>query len=118
MGNTANIISEDELASILESNTSNTNFIIRARNLKEAINDWPTPVSAPEEFLLILHHEIGKPLTKENIERYANSLDARNSAWKVESIASVLAMFDNYTAKTFDEIIANISNQFRIDNAK
>jgi hypothetical protein len=118
MSNTTDIINADELASILESRTSSANLVIEAKYLIEAINDWPTSVTKPEEFLFILNQEIGKPLTKENIERYVRSLDAGKSAWKMESFASVLAMFDNRAAETLNEIIASISNQFKVGNAE
>jgi hypothetical protein len=118
MSNTKDLINAEELSSISEKHSSDEKLVIAARNLLEAINDWPSAVNAPEEFLLILNQEIRKSLTKENIENYLGSLSAAKSAWKIEAVTSVLAVFDDNETKTLDEIMFNISDRYRRSKSK
>jgi hypothetical protein len=113
------IISYAELATWLESAHSDDEFKGCAELLTRAISDWPaTAPIEPIDFLEELEHATGKPLTLGNINAYLNALDFRTAgdSARMESVASLLDMFDAYLAEreiTLETILANLTKHCR-----
>ena len=119
---TTDLITFDELIKkTIETETSDNKSIVCAELLRTAINDWPTNLQEPKDLLDELKNEIKKPLTFDNLKTYSAGLkfDISGNAWKGESVASLLEMFDyerNNTVDkevTLDKIIEELTNQLR-----
>ena len=100
------ILTSDELFDIAENDISENHFKIAADFLKTAINDWPLlNLSEPKDFIKELKNELMAPLTFDNIDNYLNQLSTEYDAWKMESLSSVLEMFDLERKNNFDKTI-------------
>ena len=89
------MITSEELYNAVESNATESNVKVVAENLLEAIRDWPTEnLTEPSEFISELKLEINSKLTFENIDKFLKTLRAEKDAWKMESLNSVLEIFD------------------------
>lgn len=121
---TTEIITFDELTDKIESVTTDGKFKTCGEFLLTAINDWPTMnLEEPKDLLDELKKEIKKPLTFDNLKKYSDGLkiDISGNAWKMESVTSLLEMFDFDRKNTFDKevtldkIIERLTNHFRVE---
>lgn len=78
----------------VENNATESNFKSVAENLLEAINDWPTEVSEPSELIAELKKQINERLTFDNINDFSKTLSFEKDAWKMESLYSILEIFN------------------------
>jgi hypothetical protein len=120
---TTEIITSDELTDKIESLTADNKFKTCGEFLLKAINDWPTMnLEEPKDLLDELKNEIKKPLTFDNLKMYSAGLkiDTSGKAWKMESVTSLLEMFDfdrNNTIDkevTLDKIIERLTSHLRL----
>ena len=89
------MITSEELINVVENDSTESNFKSVAENLLEAIRDWPKEnLSDPIELISELKLEIKAKLTFENIERFSKTLKAEKDAWKMESLTSLLKVFE------------------------
>ena len=88
------MITSEELITAVENDATESNFKSVAENLLEAISDWPTELSEPSELITELKLEINAKLTFENIERFSKTLRVEKDAWKMESLTSLLKVFE------------------------
>lgn len=89
------MITSEELNIAIENNANESNVKVVAENLLEAIRDWPTEnLSEPSEFVAELKLEINQKLTFENIAKFLKTLRVEKDAWKIESLSSLLEIFD------------------------
>lgn len=107
------MLSSDQLNNLIETAIdSRTKFI--AENLEMAINDWPTlNLSEPQQLINELSMNISDKLTFHNIRRYRNTLCHLKDSWKIESLSSILEMFDTDEAgvkENLEDIINRISS--------
>jgi hypothetical protein len=105
---TTEIITFDELSYKIESVSTDNKFRTCGESLLTALNDWPTTdLKEPKDLLEELKNEIRKPLTFDNLNDYSNWLriDISGNAWKMESITSLLEMFDFDRSNSFDKEI-------------
>ena len=90
---------------------SRTRFI--AENLEMAINDWPTlNLTEPQQLVNVLSMDISDKLTFHNIRRYLDTLSPLKDSWKMESLSSILEIFDTDEARVkenLEDIINRIS---------
>ena len=121
---TPEIITADELTDKIESLAADNKFKTCGEFLLTAINDWPTMnLEEPKDLLDELKNEIERPLTFDNLEKYSDGLkiDISGNAWKMESVASLLEMFDFDRNNTFDKevtsdkIIERLTNHLRVE---
>lgn len=109
------IIRYAELTGWLELANEHGEFSTCAELLISAMNNWPIPdLTDITEFLVALRREIGKPLTLENLNVYLNKLEFRTEgdSWKMESVASLLEMFNPYLSDstiTLETILHNLT---------
>lgn len=77
--------------------------------LLSSINDWPTPVLTLNEFLFSVEETLHGEASKRNLEQFLKTSDIRVDAWKQESIAEALEVFQYFDdGVTLRDIIANI----------
>ena len=89
------MITSEELITAVENDATESNFKSIAEKLLEAINDWPTEnLTEPIELLSELKLEINAKLTFENIERFSKTLRVEKDMWKMESLTSLLKVFE------------------------
>ena len=119
---TSEIITFDELTGKIESLRVDDKFKTCGELLLTAINDWPTlNLKEPNDLLNELKAEIKKPLTFDNLKKYLDGLDINKNAWEMESVTSLLEMFDlerNNTVDkeiTLDKIIEKLTSNFRTE---
>jgi hypothetical protein len=121
---TTDIITSDELTDKIESLAADNKFKTCGEFLLTAINDWPTMnLEEPKDLLDELKNEIKRPLTFDNLRKYSAGLTIHISgnAWKIESVTSLLEMFDFDRTNTFDKevtldkIIERLTNHFRVE---
>jgi hypothetical protein len=119
---TPELITFEELTDRIDSVTTDNRFRTCGQFLLAAINDWPTMnLEEPSDLLGELKNEIKLPLTFDNLRSYSRRLKTgiSGNAWKMESVTSLLEMFDfdrNNTIDkeaTLDEIIQRLTNHFR-----
>jgi hypothetical protein len=102
------IITLDELTDKIELETTDSKFRVCAESLLCALNDWPTMgLKEPKDLLDELTNEVGRPLTYENLNSYSNGLKitVSGNAWKMESVTSLLEMFDFERQGNFDKTV-------------
>ncbi len=121
---TTEIITSDELTDKIESLTANNKFKTCGEFLLTAINDWPTTnLEEPKDLLDELKNEVKRPLTFDNLKIYSDGLkiDISGNAWKMESVTSLLEMFDFDRNNTFDKevtldkLIERLTKHFRVE---
>ena len=111
-------LTNDEIVGILESMKSESNFTIAVGFLYNAIMDWPTLVE-PRDLLKELKNETGDKLTYDNLKNHLEYLNPRFDAWKMESIRSLLEMFEFLRKNNFemsielDNVIINLTIRYR-----
>ena len=113
-------ITFDELISVLETDKTDNSFKLAADNLLEALTDWPTEeLKEPAEIVSELKKVIPDKLTYDNLERYLNTLTVDKDAWKMESLNSLLELFDFDNNNSIDrtialeEIVAKITEHYK-----
>ncbi len=68
---------------------------LSSSEVRKAITDWPTEnLSEPCELISELKVQINAKLTFENIDKFMKTLHLEKDAWKMESLKSVLEIFD------------------------
>lgn len=113
------IVSYTELTTWLDTTQDDSEFRMCAELLVRAINDWPTTdLTDIAEFLAALKDEMNKPLTLENLNAYLNKLEFKTEgdSWKMESIASLLEMFNAHLSDrtiTLETILHNLTQHCR-----
>ncbi len=120
---TTEIITFEELTNKIDSLTAEDIFKTCGEFLVHAINDWPTTnTTEPKDLLFELKSEIKGQLTYENLSNYSKELkiDISGNAWKIESVTSLLEMF-NFDKEitvdkeiTLDKIIERLTIHFTI----
>ena len=113
----SSLISSKELRNAVDLDNSDTRIKLNAQLLLSAINDYPyLNFKEPVEFLNVLKNEIGYPLTSDTIENYNRQIliSEKGNAWKMESLASVLEMFNKSKSTTLDEIVEEISKHYKL----
>lgn len=89
-------INHEELTEIIEGHPTETQLYVLAEDLVSAMNDWPTiNLKEPADLIKELHDEIKENLTYENLVKYSASLQLERDAWKIESVSSLLEMFNH-----------------------
>jgi hypothetical protein len=103
------LITIDELIMKMEKDDTGTEIKRAAKGLIDAINDWPTNLTTIEDFISEMKNEFGGLISKNKLEKYLNL----NKAWKMESTTSTIEMLDVFPDKSFDEIVADISDHYK-----
>ena len=109
------IIRYAELTAWLEATNDQSEFRECAALLISAMNNWPTPAHTETiSFLEELRRETGKPLTLQNLNIYLNKLEFKSEgdSWKMESVASLLDMFNPHLSDstiTLETILHNLT---------
>jgi hypothetical protein len=103
------LITIDELIDKIEKDDTGTEIKRAAKGLIDAINDWPTSLTTIEDFISEMKNEFGGQILKKTLEKYSNL----NEAWKMESTTSTIEMLDVFPDKSFDEIVAYISDHYK-----
>lgn len=113
-------LTHEELFEATENDTSNNNFKTSAEFLLSAISDWPTlNLQEPNELISELKNEIKDKLTYVALEKYLKVLRPEYDSWKMESISSLLEMFDFNRNNIIDKkvelesIISKITKHYR-----
>ncbi len=84
-----------ELEEIIENEKVDSYYKYYFENLLEAIVDWPSSnTNEPNEFILELKKEINVVLTFNIIAKFLKTLSLNNDAWKIESLTSLLKLYD------------------------
>lgn len=83
-----------ELIEVVESNPTDNNYKSAADNLLEAFTDWPTENLEVSEMISELKKEVQDKLTFDNISRFLKTLNPNKDSWKMESLSSILELFD------------------------
>ena len=92
----------------IELETTDSKFRVCAEFLLSALNDWPTMgLEEPKDLLDELANDVSRPLTYENLNSYSNGLriEVSGNAWKMESVTSLLEMFDFNRQGNFDKTV-------------
>jgi len=118
------IITLDELTDKIELEKTDSKFRVCAEFLLSALNDWPTMgLEEPKDLLDELTNDVSRPLTYENLNSYQNGLriSVSGNAWKMESVTSLLEMFDFDRQGNFDKtatletIIEKLTEHYRAE---
>ncbi|MEO7977009.1 hypothetical protein [Flavobacterium sp.] len=113
------MITTEELINILETNSIENGLKSAAKSLLEAISDWPTDISEPNELISELKKHINEKLTFNNIEKFLKALRIEKDTWKTESLSSLLKIFkleENLTINRdveLEVILERITNLYR-----
>jgi hypothetical protein len=87
-------ISYDELQNVVDNNITD-NYKTCAEFLLSAVTDYPKfNLLEPKELIYELRKEIKGNLTFDNLDNFLKSLNSNVSGWKMETISSLLEMFD------------------------
>ena len=98
-------ITSKELIEVLENNPTDNNYRYAAKNLLEAFTDWPTDNIEVFEMISELKKEVQDKLTFDNISRFLKTLKPSRDAWKMESLSSIIELFDLERNKIIDKEI-------------
>jgi len=88
------MINTEELIDALDNDATEADLKFAAESLLEAISDWPTSLSEPSELVSELKLQINAKLTVKNIERFLKALRVEKDSWKMESLSSILNIFE------------------------
>jgi hypothetical protein len=88
------LITTEELIYAVENYATESNFKSVAKILLEAISDWPTEINEPNELISELKKQINERLTFDNIELFLKTLSVEKDTWKMESLYSILKIFN------------------------
>ena len=89
------LITSQELVDAVDNSATESNFKFVAENVLEAISDWPTEnLIEPSELLSELKREINEKLTFDNLDFFLKTLNTEKDAWKMESLWSLLKIFN------------------------
>lgn len=108
-----------ELIDVLENDTTNNNYKSAADNLLEAFTDWPTQDIEVGEMISELKDEVNGKLTFDNLSKYLKTLNPSKDSWKMESLSSLLELFDfeqNNNVNTeieLEDILEKITEHYR-----
>lgn len=97
------MITTEELIKIIENESIEKSLKFIAENLFQAVEDWPIDVNEPSELISVLKSQIDKPLTFNNIENHLKKLSLKKDGWKMESLSSLLNIFDIASNENVDE---------------
>jgi hypothetical protein len=95
-------ITFEELMSVLESGSSDKNFLAVVGHIVEALTDWPEEKEL-HEIIPELKYQIKGNLTIANLNDYPKSLNVNSDAWKIESVTLLLKVFDFARDNNFDK---------------
>jgi hypothetical protein len=95
-------ITFEELMSVMESGSSDKNFLAVVDHLVEALTDWPEEKEL-YEIIPELKNQIKGSLTIANLHDYLKSLNVNSDAWKIESVTSLLKVFVFARNNNFDK---------------
>lgn len=109
------IISSENLFTLLTTEGIESTIYQKAEILQIAICDYPGSVQEPIDYLHILEHEIGNPLTFDRINSFQSKLDVKTNAWKAESLSVVLHAFNDDKNLTLDDILEELSSFYFTD---
>lgn len=108
-----------ELIDVLESDPTDNNYKSTVDNLLEAFTDWPTENIEVSEMIPELKKEVQDKLTFDNISRFLKTLNPIKDAWKMESLSSILELFDFEQNKNvnkeieLEDILEKITEHYR-----
>lgn len=88
------MLTTEELIDALDNDATEADLKYAVESLLEAISDWPTSLSEPSELVSELKLQINAKLTIKNIERFLKTLRVEKDAWKMESLSSILNIFE------------------------
>lgn len=99
----ADFLTYKELSDAVDTNSTESNYWTAAVFLMQAITDWPTfNLQEPSDLIEELRNEVKSQLTFDNLKALQKQLDTKDSAWKTESISSIIEMFDFERKNDFD----------------
>lgn len=116
------LITFAELIDIFASGSTDNNYKSAADNLLEAFTDWPTQDIEISDMISELKNDVKDKLTFSNLNRFLKTLKPDKDAWKMESITSLLELYDwennNYVNEEIDleTIVEKITAHFRKKN--
>jgi len=103
------MLSSQELQELIETK-SDIRLKYIANCLSIALNDWPTAnLTEPHELIVELKECIEGKLTFEKLSIYMNSLNPIIDSWKMESLSSIIEMFDTVEVRKKDDLETIIS---------
>ena len=103
------VFSINKLQNDIDFDGSNSELKSAAINLLTAINDWPFQnTNNIEDFLKEISEELGSPLTINRFIEYSRTLSVEKDAWKMESFASIIEVFNYNKTKTLNDITKDI----------
>ena len=109
-----------ELIDVLANDSTDNNYKSAADNLLEAFTDWPTQDIEVSDMISELKDEVKDKLTFDNLNRYLKTLKPNIDSWKMESLTSLLELFDfdknNNVNKEIDLeiIVEKITEHYRM----
>ncbi|MBE0663328.1 MAG: hypothetical protein IH597_12790 [Bacteroidales bacterium] len=114
------LITFAELINVLENDSTDNNYKSAVDNLLEAFTDWPTQdIEEPSEMVCELKLQVKEKLTFDNLDKYLKRLEPDKDFWEIESLKSLLELFDFEQNKTVDKdieleiIIDRITKHYR-----
>lgn len=106
MTNNSDFLSYDELQNAIQNDETNNNFKTAADFLLNAITDYPIfNLKEPCDLVTSLRQVIKDKLIFENLEKYLKSLSCDKDVWTMETIHSLLEMFDFERKNIYDKRI-------------
>ncbi|MDX1908927.1 MAG: hypothetical protein SF053_17960 [Bacteroidia bacterium] len=93
-------LSYDSIRDLRHSLSPTDDLYLKADLIWMSMTDWVTAVKDFDDFLRILHKEIGAELTRENINKHRRGYGVKKSiplsSWKGESLIELEFLFDQY----------------------
>jgi hypothetical protein len=104
-----------QLDNLKESNSLNSNSILKIDYLIEAIDDWPSKIDSVDDFLSEIKSFLKiEDLNYESISSKMTELNPAHYAWQLESLSSVKNILLLERGKTldiiFDDLISGNGN--------
>ena len=79
---------------------------------RDAMNDWPTPVSTVEEYVDQIEQRLEAPAAKSSLEQFSKKCSFQKDAWNAESIAGVLEVYRYRDCNlSLPEIVADLERK-------
>lgn len=120
---TDELIDYEELQNAIENNIIDDNYKTCAEFLLSAVTDYPKlNLREPTELITELGKEIKGTLTYDNLDNYSKLLNPNIDGWKMETVSSLLEMFDFNRNCKFDKnieletIIRDLTKHYRQKN--
>ncbi len=96
----------DQIQHFIDNKSLNSKLRSALELLLEAVNDWPDAVESLLDFERKINDYLNCSATKENLRAATKNRNLEESAWYLESIASVILVFDIYKGQvSFNDII-------------